>query len=281
MAVHSELDLVFVADSHNNRIQSFRSDGTAVKQWGSHGAATGEFQYPHGVAVLDRSQDRGHLTPNCVFITDAFNGRIQVFGVDGSFILKWGSRGKNDGQLYDSYGIAVLQKQHPTQSLVYVTDYSNHRVQVFGPDGTFIRKWGVLGTGDGQFTHPWGVAVHPTRDLVYISEAQGHRIQAFRRDGSFLFKWGIEGSEDGQFCSPRQLALHPTYNLLFVSDSHNDRVQVFDLNGSFVCKWGSYGYFDCPWGVGIHPTKNIVYVSDDRGVQEFSLFRKDRKCKKV
>ena len=41
---------------------------------------------------------------------------------------------------------------------VYVTDYSNHRIQVFSLTGTFIM-WGSDGNGQGQFSNAYGVAV--------------------------------------------------------------------------------------------------------------------------
>ncbi len=284
--VHPHMDLVFVADSRNNQIQSFRSNGTAVKRWGSYGENDGQFRHPSGVAILARPQDRvlaRSQACNCLFVTDSNNDRIQVFDVEGAFIRKWGSYGRGDGQFMYPSGIAV----HPTQNLIYVTDQDNHRVQVFGPDGLFLTKWGTKGSFNGHFDSPNGVVVHPTRDLVFISD-DGDGIQAFRSDGTFLFKWGSYGSADSQFSSPKHLTLHSTRELLFVADYGNDRVQVFDTQGNFVCKWGSSkwgsrgrtdGEFIEPSGIAVHPTSDVVYVSDDRRIQAFSLFPDVRKCK--
>jgi len=293
VAIHLHLDLVFIVDPANCRMQSFRGDGTPMNRWDSECPDDGQFQCVDDGAFLARSQDRGHR----IFVADTNNARIQVFSVDGSFIRKWGSYGEGDGQFRCPQDIAVLARSqdrilarsqdrgHPTQDLVYVTDSFNHRIQVFGIDGTFIRKWGTRGSGHGQFNEPCGVAVHPTRNLIFIAEFWGHRIQAFLSDGTFLFKWGSEGSADGQFCSPAHLALHPTRDLLFVADIYNHRVQVFDLDGSFVCKWGSEGQADGeftePSGVSVHPSQDMVYVSDEHRVQVFSLFHTSRKRKRI
>ncbi len=273
---HPHLDLVFVADTNNHRIRSFHCDGTAVKQWGTRGTGDGQLWFPHSVAVL-----RGHPTCNWIFITDSWNHRIQVFDVDGVFIRKWDLNGQFDFPL----GVAVLarsqNRSHPTRDLVYITDNSNCRVQVFDADGTFIRKWGTSGSDDGQFHRPDGVVAHPTRDLIFISDSWNHRIQAFRSDGTFLFKWGSQGFADGQFQYPKCLALHPSRDLLFVADDY--RVQVFDLNGSFVSKWGSQrdGDGQGPQGISVHPSDDVVYVSGNNCVQAFSLFPTRRKCQKV
>ncbi len=277
---HPDMDLIFVADPMNHRMQSVRSDATIVARWGSLGSADGEFHNPRGVAVLAQPQEP---TRNCVFVSDCYNHRIQVFGIDGSFVRKWGSQGNGDGQFYYPCGVAVLARSqdrgHSTQNLVFVVDSGGHRVQVFDPDGLFLTKWSIQGFG--QLLTIWGIAAHPTQDLIFISDFYGHRIQAFRSDGAFLYQWGSKGSADGQFSFPKYLTLHPTRDMLFVADSDNNRVQVFDLDGSFVCKWGSDGEFCLPSGIAVHPTDDEVYVSDEHQVQVFSLFRNGRKCKRV
>ena len=42
---------------------------------------------------------------------------------------------------------------------VYVADSVNNRIQVFTRDGAFVRKWGRLGSTNGRFNDPRGVAV--------------------------------------------------------------------------------------------------------------------------
>ncbi len=281
---HPTMDLVFVADTYNHRIQTFRGDGTVLTQWGSRGSADGQFQCPVGMAVLAqsqdrilaRSQDRGHPTRHLLFVTDDGNHRVQVFNVDGSFVRKWGSKGHGDGQFSRAFGVAV----HPTQDLVYVTDRETQRIQVFGIDGLFITKWGTKGSDPGQFDGLHGVTVHPTRDLIFTSEDNLHRIQAFRSDGTFLFqRGGSHGRSEGEFSYPKHLAIHPIRDLLFVSDFGNSRVQVFRLDGSFVGCWRSEGRARC---TAVHLEQNVVYTVDcnyDR-VQAFSLFSNPPKRKR-
>ena len=42
---------------------------------------------------------------------------------------------------------------------VFVSDLSNHRVQVFDANGNFLRKWGSLGNLDGQMNKPHSLDV--------------------------------------------------------------------------------------------------------------------------
>lgn len=107
MVAHPHLDLVFAAEYNSHRMQIFRSDGTRVKQWGSWGTGDGEFNAPCDVAVL---ANRGHPTRDRIFVADYQNHRIQVFGLDGTFIRKWGSKGQDPGQFDLASGVAVLAR---------------------------------------------------------------------------------------------------------------------------------------------------------------------------
>ncbi|MEI6293868.1 MAG: hypothetical protein WCP36_09295 [Methanomicrobiales archaeon] len=42
----------------------------------------------------------------------------------------------------------------------------------------FVTKWGIEGTGNGQFSLPYGVAIDPSGN-VYITDSGNHRIQKF------------------------------------------------------------------------------------------------------
>ena len=61
--------------------------------------------------------------------------------------------------------------------MVYVAATLNHRIQRFSATGQFLSTWGALGTGDGQFNSPWGVAVAP-HGTVYVADWGNHRFPA-------------------------------------------------------------------------------------------------------
>ena len=131
---------VYVADTHNHRIQKFTSSGVFLAKWGSEGSGNGQFSYPSGVAV-DGSGN--------VYVADTINDRIQKFSSEGVFLAKWGSSGSGDGQFSGPQGVAVDGSGN-----VYVADTGNNRIQKFSPDGVFLAKWGSSGSGDGQFSGP-------------------------------------------------------------------------------------------------------------------------------
>ena len=112
-----------------------------------------------------------------LYVTDTFH--VQVFSPDGRFLFKWGSRGKGEGQFgtpgqpIGPYGISVGPSGN-----VCVVDPINHRVQVFGPDGRFLLKWGSEGGGDGQFLSPRCISVDLS-GRVYVADTVNTRVQVF------------------------------------------------------------------------------------------------------
>ena len=71
---------------------------------------------------------------------------------------------------------------------VYIADTRNHRVQVFTQNGTFLRGFGQVGRGDGEFYNPQGIAVHG--DHVYVADTDNSRVQVFTLDGVFVRQIG-------------------------------------------------------------------------------------------
>jgi sugar lactone lactonase YvrE len=205
---------VYVADSENNRIQKFYSNGTFILKWGVKGTGDGQFIWPRGVAVDSAGN---------VYVADTLNNRIQKFYSNGTFIEKWGGPvgGSGDGQFDRPYGVAV----DSAGAVVYVADTYNDRIQKFYSNGTFIQKWGSFGLGDGQFGRPQGVAVDSAGD-VYVADTYNGRIQKFYSNGTFIQKWGSIGSEDGQFINPYGVAVDSAGNV-YVADTWNNRIQKF------------------------------------------------------
>ena len=102
-------------------------------------------------------------------------------GQEYEFVLSWP---KEILGLRNPIGVAV-----DVSGNVYVADTGNHRIQKFDSEGNFLRKWGTLGSGDGQFGYPYGVAADGSGN-VYVADTDSHRIQKFDSEGNFLTKWG-------------------------------------------------------------------------------------------
>ncbi len=227
---------LYVADTWNNRVQKFDASGRFLLKWGSEGAGDGQFGSPGHIAI-DRA--------GTVYVADTVNNRVQKFDANGRFLLKWGSTGTGDGQFafsrdaVDGFGIAV-----DGSGSVYIADTANNRVQKFDANGTLLTKWGGVGGGDGQFSHPYDLAVDGAGN-VYVTDGANHRVQKFDPGGRFLLKWGGEGTSNGQFQYPAGIAVDGAGNVYVVETGNaSSRIQKFDSNGQFLGAWGTYGRGD-------------------------------------
>jgi uncharacterized protein (TIGR03663 family) len=194
-----------------------------------------------------------------------------------------GVAGKGPGQFTSPRAVAV-----DGQSRIYVADSGNNRVQVFNPDGSFLRQFGSTckldtkegcqGDGRGQFNEPWGIAVDQEGN-VYVSDTWNHRVQKFDKDGKFVNQWGVFESTGGElgkpfaFYGPRQVTIGKD-GKVYIMDTGNKRVQAFNPDGSFLTQFGGGGVvdgrFDEPTGIAQDSAGNW-YIADawNRRVQKF------------
>lgn len=100
VAVDDTRSVVYVADSRNNRIQVFDTDGNFITQWGTEGVGNGQFVAPTSV-VLDPQGN--------VIVGERGNHRIQKFDPTDKFLMKFGFEGSGDGQFSKLEHIAVDQ----------------------------------------------------------------------------------------------------------------------------------------------------------------------------
>ena len=183
--------------------------------------------WANGVVVHDQS----------VYVANGVLNCIQVYGLDdGKFQRQFGTLGDGPGQFKHPHGLALSDGE--PEPLLYVCDFFNDRVQVFGLNGSHVRSFGAVGDGPGFFKYPSALAVDG--DFVYVCDTFNNRVQVFGLDGTFQRMWGSKGVGEGEFIWPRGVVVQG--ELLYVSDMGNHRVQVFEKKtGTFVRSWGSQG----------------------------------------
>ncbi len=106
---------------------------------------------------------------------------MQKFDSNGTFLLKFGSTGKGDGQFAEIEHMATDKFRN-----IYVNDPQSGvngsgmpRVQKFDTNGHFITKFGSGGSGDGQFVDPEHLAVDSDGN-VYVTDRKHNNIQVFK-----------------------------------------------------------------------------------------------------
>ena len=70
-------------------------------------------------------------------------------------------------------GVAVDE-----QGYIFVADSGNNRIQIFNPDGTFLRGFGRWGQGAGEFKGLEGISVN-SKGNILVADRENHRVQMF------------------------------------------------------------------------------------------------------
>jgi tripartite motif-containing protein 71 len=199
-----------------------------------------------------------------LYVIDSLKNQIRVFDRDGKPVATWGERGSAPGQFRftdgsDFWGDVALG---PDGNL-YVLDSFNDRVQVLGPDGTFLREWGETGTAAGQFVAPDGITVDRA-GRVYVTD---DRVQIFDREGRFLAAWAPSEAEGEPLQDPADVAVDAA-GMVSVTDHASDRIVRFDADGTVIEAIGETGdhpgQLMGPWGVAVDAAGNL-YVAEYHG----------------
>ena len=204
---------VYVADTGLHQMYEFDLNGKLLRSFGTRGKAglgENEFNQPTDIAFGPKGD---------MFITDGYgNSRVVRLAPDGSFRLTWGKKGDKPGEFVYPHNI-VIDKA----GLVYVADRGNNRVQIFTPEGRFLRQWTNVGK-------PFGLLL--TDDgTMFVSDGNPdgpHRILAMDLDGKLLGQFGSTGKGPGQFDVPHSVAIDAEKNL-YVAEVNNKRIQKFTL----------------------------------------------------
>jgi DNA-binding beta-propeller fold protein YncE len=197
-----------------------------------------------GWGSFNRPTDIAWDNAGNAFIADGYNNsRVVKVDSRGRWVKTWGERGTGEGQFNILHSIAS-----DANGNVYVADRSNRRIQVFDPDGKFLRQFTIdvpfdrvpnvmLGAMPNAVSNPltvsgapWAICITPGRNQVLFSaDAVPGRIYKLTLDGRVLGVLGEAGKEPKQFGWVHEIAC-PSENELYVAELLNWRVQKLTLH---------------------------------------------------
>jgi predicted membrane-bound mannosyltransferase/DNA-binding beta-propeller fold protein YncE len=245
-------DLLYVADTDNNRIAVFTQEGTFVTSIGS-----GRLERPWDVAV-SRSGE--------IYVADTWHHRVQEFTSDGEFVTEWGHEEWNPETddptaFFGPRGIAV-----DALGNVYVADTGNKRVVVFDPDGAFLYQIGSAGSLPGQLDEPAGIAVSDSGQ-VYVADTWNQRIQIFGFDGTYINEWPV--SAWYAQTDERPYVEIDSDGRVYVSDPNAYRTLVFSENGEYLYSFGDLTTLSLAGAAIANDGGNIFVVDTERGLIQY------------
>ncbi len=247
-------DTLYIADAGNHRIQVFDTDGRYLRSWGEFGDGPAQFNEPWSVAVDD----------NYVYVADTWNHRLQKFTHDGQWIATIGESGSPEspesggGLFFGPRDILILSDGN-----LLVTDTGNHRIQLFDPEGSFIRAVGGNGSLPGQFFEPVGIAATDDGSIFVVDTWNG-RIQQLDSLLQPVAEWPVD-AWSGDSINNKPYSAIDEEGRLYVTDPEAFRVLIFELNGQYLGRFGQYSPdadgFGLPNGLASDGQGNL-YVAD-------------------
>jgi len=194
-----------------------------------HSAKSLGLDHPGALAI---GQD-GNL-----YVTD-FSQRVTVISPAGKVLWRWGKPGTGPGE----FKFITNDPTAPTDvagsiavgrtGIVYVSDSGNARVQVFTPQGRFIRQFGSYGSGKGQFFFPGDLVVDGSGN-VYVTDGQSQTLAKFSPAGKVIWQIGGSASSDQDLLGPQHLASIDAHGRLVMVNDDQGRVLYVDPNGHKV-----------------------------------------------
>ena len=250
-------------------VLKFSASGTLVKSFGS-----GLMIFPHGAHVdregniwMTDGQDnkprraRGAAPDSPLPAAPAtiMGHQVFKFSPDGRVLMTLGTPGgaREPGYFYQPNDVLVAPNGDIFVSEGHAsTPGSNARVLKFDKGGTFLKAWGTLGTGRGEFDQPHALAMD-SKGRLFVGDRGNNRIQIFDQDGAYLTEWP-------QFSRPSGIAIDRD-DTIYVADSESGSVNPAHGNWKRGIRIGSAKNGSVRWFIP-DPVSNLTNTSAAEGV---------------
>lgn len=229
--------------ANDGQVLKFTKDGKFIKQFGFGYANAGSndtwaYRQPAKIFVDNAKSE--------AYISDGYgNHRVIVIDAEtGAFKRLWGAYGNkpSDDNLgrYNPNAPPAPQFRNPVHcamlahdNLLYVCDRVNDRIQVFTPEGKYIKEQFVakntLGAGSA-----WDIAFSKDaqQKYIYLADGQNAKVYVLERESlQLLTSFGDGGRQPGQFFGVHSIATDSRGNIYTTETYEGKRVQRFMYKG--------------------------------------------------
>ncbi len=226
-------------DSH---VLVFTQDGQFVREIGEYGEGVDSNSTTHFSRVAEIAID---ASANEAYLADGYgNKRVVVVDVStGAFKRYWGAYGNRPSDDPISYtpGEPLPQQfvgpvhcaEPSNDNLIYVCDRGADRIQVFRPDGTFVKEAQIepMTRGSGA---TWDIAFSSDADqeFIYVADGSNMKVHVVDRESlEVLYVIGEGGRQPGLFFGTHSIVTDSEGNFYTTETYEGKRVQKFVYKG--------------------------------------------------
>ncbi len=225
-------------DSH---VLVFTRDGQFVREIGIPGEPTDSLSTVSFSRVAEIAIDE---TAGEAYFADGYgNKRVAVVDVaTGAFKRFWGAYGNtpvDERVTYDpnlplpQQFVGPVHCAEPSNDgLIYVCDRGADRIQVFRPDGTFVKEGQVAPLTLAGST--WDISFSPDEDqeFIYLADGGNFNVHILDRESlEVLAEFGEGGRQPGLFFAPHSIVTDSQGNIYTTETYEGKRVQKFLFQG--------------------------------------------------
>ena len=181
-----------------------------------------------------------------LYVADGYgNHRVIVFDANtGAYKRHWGAYGNVPSDVdqgpYKPTDPPAQQFRNPVHcaelsndNLLYVCDRANDRIQVFNPNGTFVKEMFIaketLGSGS-----VWDIAFSrdPEQKFIFLADGENDQVHILDRQSlKVLTSFGDGGRQPGEFYGVHSIATDSKGNIYTTETYRGQRVQKFVYKG--------------------------------------------------
>ncbi|HMB73234.1 MAG TPA: peptidyl-alpha-hydroxyglycine alpha-amidating lyase family protein [Gammaproteobacteria bacterium] len=208
---------LWATDVSGHVVVKMDRDGNPLLTLGTAGEA-GEWNEATGSHRLNQPNDVTVAANGDIFVVQGHrpgmegDARVLKFASDGRFITSWGGKGTRPGQFQVAHGIEI-----DAAGQLWVSDRENQRVQIFRPDGTFVREMRYKGL-------PCDVVIGS--EYAYMVNGFAGQILQLDLNGRVLAALGRPGDGPGEFGEAHMIAVNDR-DEIYVADSVNAALMKF------------------------------------------------------
>jgi peptidylamidoglycolate lyase len=210
---------IWVTDVGLNQIFKFSYDGKLLLKLGEARVSGNDSLH------FDKPTDITISKDGSFYVSDGYgNSRIVKFSAEGKYLFEWGKKGNKESEFNIPHGISLDSNEN-----IYVADRENNRIQVFEPNGKFIKQF-----ADNSFGTICSVGFDKTKSKLFAIDDisflkfkhRGSDIFVFDTAGEIQTRLGRSGLYEGNVSWYHDLTIDNDENI-YVGDILGNSIQKF------------------------------------------------------